>query len=189
VEAWQRSQLTDVTAKVVIYEAFFQGRLEIPKHLARTVHDLYFEPKYEEFRREPSGVYPIVHVCIERTGPHPPIQGYGQAGRIPGRPVLTIVLSLGALSAGPSPQVVQLALGDPCGRGTPAWAEERSYLHVSIVPTWANCGHARGASCIGESEATACLLRGPSCNVGTGANWSQPMSQRMSIAWLMGFGC
>ncbi len=27
VEAWQRSELTDVTAKVVIYEAFVQGRL------------------------------------------------------------------------------------------------------------------------------------------------------------------
>ena len=25
-------------------------RLEAPKHLARTVHDLDFEPKYEEFR-------------------------------------------------------------------------------------------------------------------------------------------
>jgi hypothetical protein len=50
VEAWQRSKMTDVTAKVVIYEAFVEGRLEAPKHLARTVHDLYFEPKYEEFR-------------------------------------------------------------------------------------------------------------------------------------------
>jgi len=26
-----------------------EGKLEAPKHLARTVHDLYFEP-YEEFR-------------------------------------------------------------------------------------------------------------------------------------------
>ena len=50
VEAWQRSELTDVTAKVVIYEAFVEGRLEAPKHLARSVHDLYFESKYEEFR-------------------------------------------------------------------------------------------------------------------------------------------
>jgi len=50
VEAWQRSELTDVTAKVVIYEAFVEGRLEAPKHLARSVHNLYFEPKYEEFR-------------------------------------------------------------------------------------------------------------------------------------------
>jgi hypothetical protein len=50
VEAWQSFELTDVTAKVVIYEAFVEGRLEAPKHLARTVHDLYFEPKYEEFK-------------------------------------------------------------------------------------------------------------------------------------------
>jgi hypothetical protein len=40
VEAWQRSELTDVTAKVVIYEAFVEGKLGTPKHLARTVHDL-----------------------------------------------------------------------------------------------------------------------------------------------------
>ena len=49
-ETWQRSELTDVTAKVVIYGAFVEGKLEAPKHLVRTVHDLYFEPKYEEFR-------------------------------------------------------------------------------------------------------------------------------------------
>jgi hypothetical protein len=49
VETWQRSELTDVTAKVVIYEAFVEGKLEASKHLARTVHYLYFEPKDEEF--------------------------------------------------------------------------------------------------------------------------------------------
>ena len=50
VEAWQRCELTDVTAKVVIYEAFGEGKLGVSRHLARTVHDLYFEPKHEEFR-------------------------------------------------------------------------------------------------------------------------------------------
>jgi hypothetical protein len=45
VEPWQRAELTDVTAKVVIYEAFVEAKLEAPKHLARTVHDLYFEPQ------------------------------------------------------------------------------------------------------------------------------------------------
>ena len=40
METWQRSELTDVTATVVIYEAFVEGRLEAPKHLARSVHDL-----------------------------------------------------------------------------------------------------------------------------------------------------
>ena len=34
----------------MIYEVFIEGRLEAPKHVARTVHDLYFQPKYEEFR-------------------------------------------------------------------------------------------------------------------------------------------
>jgi hypothetical protein len=32
VEAWQRSELTDVTAKAVIYEAFVESKLEAPKH-------------------------------------------------------------------------------------------------------------------------------------------------------------
>ena len=58
METWQRSELTDVTAKVVIYEAFVEGKLEAPKHLALTVHDLYLEPKYEDSDRERSGVFP-----------------------------------------------------------------------------------------------------------------------------------
>ena len=37
VEAWRRSELTDVTAKDLIYEAFVEGRLEAPKP-ARRVH-------------------------------------------------------------------------------------------------------------------------------------------------------
>ncbi len=44
VEAWQRSELTDVTAKVVIYEAFVEGRLEAPKHLARLERRLNSAP-------------------------------------------------------------------------------------------------------------------------------------------------
>ncbi len=35
---------------MVVYKAFVEGRLEAPKYLARSVHDLYFEPKHEEFR-------------------------------------------------------------------------------------------------------------------------------------------
>jgi hypothetical protein len=57
VEAWQKSELTDVTTKVIIYAAFVEGKLEASKHVARTVHDLYFELKYEESRRERSRVF------------------------------------------------------------------------------------------------------------------------------------
>jgi hypothetical protein len=42
VAGLRRPKQTDVTAKVVIYEGFVEGKLEAPKHLARTVHDLYF---------------------------------------------------------------------------------------------------------------------------------------------------
>jgi hypothetical protein len=34
LEAWQSSELTDVIAKVVIYEAFVEGKLEAPKQLS-----------------------------------------------------------------------------------------------------------------------------------------------------------
>jgi hypothetical protein len=39
------------TVKAVIYEAFVEGSLHVTKHRARTVHDLYFEPNCEEFKR------------------------------------------------------------------------------------------------------------------------------------------
>ncbi len=50
VEGWRESQLSDVTARLVIYRAFIESDLEVPKHLARPVHDLYFSPQYEEFQ-------------------------------------------------------------------------------------------------------------------------------------------
>lgn len=49
VERWQDSQLTDTTAKLIIYEAFIEGAMDIPRHLARPTHEAYFNPKHEEF--------------------------------------------------------------------------------------------------------------------------------------------
>ena len=50
VDAWRESQLSDATAKLIIYRAFIESDLEVPKHLARPVHDLYFQPQHEEFQ-------------------------------------------------------------------------------------------------------------------------------------------
>jgi hypothetical protein len=50
VELWRQSELTDVTAKMIIYQAFIESELEVPRHLARRVHDLYFDPQYDEFK-------------------------------------------------------------------------------------------------------------------------------------------
>jgi hypothetical protein len=63
VETWQRSKLTDVSVKLVIYQAFVEGKLETPKHLARWVLDLYFEPKYEEFKPRTFSYH--IHFCYE----------------------------------------------------------------------------------------------------------------------------
>jgi hypothetical protein len=49
VEAWKGTRLADESAKLVIYRAFVEGELDVPKHLARRVHDLYFNPKVDEF--------------------------------------------------------------------------------------------------------------------------------------------
>src|SRR4051794_5174412 len=49
VERWQASQLSDVSARMIIYRAFIEAELEAPRHLDRKVHDHYFNPKHEEF--------------------------------------------------------------------------------------------------------------------------------------------
>lgn len=49
VEAWKGTRIPDESAKLVIYGAFVQGELDVPKHLTQRVHDLYFNPQIEEF--------------------------------------------------------------------------------------------------------------------------------------------
>jgi hypothetical protein len=50
VEQWQSTQLSDSCAKLLIYQALIEGEAGFPKHLARRVHDLYFQPIHEEFQ-------------------------------------------------------------------------------------------------------------------------------------------
>ncbi len=46
----KEQQLPDATAKLIIYRAFVEGALDVPKHVARRrLHELYFEPQYPEF--------------------------------------------------------------------------------------------------------------------------------------------
>lgn len=49
VERWRGQQLSPEVAKLTIYRAFIEGDLEVPKHLARRVHELYFNPQHVEF--------------------------------------------------------------------------------------------------------------------------------------------
>ncbi len=49
VEAWKATRIPNEAAKLIIYRAFVEGQFDVPKHLARRVHDLYFNPQIEEF--------------------------------------------------------------------------------------------------------------------------------------------
>jgi len=88
--------------KVVIYEAFAKGKLEAPKHLARAVHDLYFEPKYEEFR--PRTIWSLSNAFTSAFKELDPIPQFKATARsIPGIPALTVVLTRGAPAGSPRP--------------------------------------------------------------------------------------
>jgi hypothetical protein len=50
IDAWREYSLPDSLARNVIYAAFIEDGLPIPKHLAKVVHRHYFEPDYPEFR-------------------------------------------------------------------------------------------------------------------------------------------
>jgi hypothetical protein len=44
VEQWRAMQLSTAASKLLIYQAFIEEETGFPKHLARRVHDLYFQP-------------------------------------------------------------------------------------------------------------------------------------------------
>jgi Domain of unknown function (DUF932) len=49
VESWRRMQITDAQAKLILYSAFVEGKLDAPKSLLADVHRLYFQPEYPDF--------------------------------------------------------------------------------------------------------------------------------------------
>jgi len=59
LEAWKVTRISDESAKLVIYRAFVQGELDVPKHLARRVHDLYFNPVPRQNSVRPSACFTV----------------------------------------------------------------------------------------------------------------------------------
>lgn len=43
------SKITDTQAKLILYSAFVDGKLDAPKSWLSDVHRHYFEPQYSEF--------------------------------------------------------------------------------------------------------------------------------------------
>jgi hypothetical protein len=82
VDRWRTSQLTDVTARLTIYRAFIEGELEVPRHLARRVHDLYFQPEHEEFN--PRTMWSLSNAFTSAFKELDPIPRYRATGKLAG---------------------------------------------------------------------------------------------------------
>ncbi|MGA2147317.1 MAG: DUF932 domain-containing protein [Bryobacteraceae bacterium] len=82
VERWRTSQLSDVSAKLLIYEAFIEGALEVPHHLDRRVHDLYFNPTVEEF--QPRTLWSLSNAFTSAFKELDPIPQYRATGKLAG---------------------------------------------------------------------------------------------------------
>jgi hypothetical protein len=57
LDVWRGFELSDTRAKSIIYDALVRGNVDAPKHLAASVDDFYFNPKYPEF--EPRTLYSL----------------------------------------------------------------------------------------------------------------------------------
>ena len=81
VDEWRAMQLSTAAAKLLIYQAFIEEESGFPKHLARRVHDLYFQPVHEEF--QPRTMWSLSNAftsAFKELEPIPAVQGDGEAG-------------------------------------------------------------------------------------------------------------
>jgi len=82
VDRWRDSQLSDVAARLIIYRAFVEGELEVPRHLARAVHGLYFNPEHEEFA--PRTIWSLSNAFTSAFKALDPIPQYKATGKLAG---------------------------------------------------------------------------------------------------------
>ena len=82
IEVWRERQLTEVAAKLLIYQAFIESELEVPRHLARAVHDLYFNPTVAEF--QPRTMWSMANAFTSAFKDLDPIPQYKATGKLAG---------------------------------------------------------------------------------------------------------
>jgi hypothetical protein len=82
VEEWQATELSDSSAKLLIYQAFIEDGQGFPKHLARRVYDLYFQPVHEEF--QPRTMWSLSNAFTSAFKELDPIPQYNATARLAG---------------------------------------------------------------------------------------------------------
>jgi hypothetical protein len=82
VQGWKQHQLTDGAAKNIIYDAFLDDDLALPRHLLRPVHEHYFNPQYPEF--QPRTVYSLTNAftsALKELDPVPQFKATAKLGK------------------------------------------------------------------------------------------------------------
>jgi hypothetical protein len=82
VERWKQFELTDVAARMFIYRAFIEAELDVPKHLDRKVHGLYFRPEIPEFA--PRTLWSLSNAFTSAFKELDPIPQYKATARLSG---------------------------------------------------------------------------------------------------------
>lgn len=82
IDVWKEFSVSDSMAKMMIYEAFIEGKLEAPRHLARTVHDHYFKPTHPDF--EPRNAWSLSNAFTAAFKNLAPISRFSATARLAG---------------------------------------------------------------------------------------------------------
>lgn len=72
--------LSDMEAKLVIYRAFIEGELDVPRHLGKDVHGNYFKPIYNDFA--PRTVWSLVNAMTGALQKLDAVQQYRATGKL-----------------------------------------------------------------------------------------------------------
>jgi hypothetical protein len=98
IEFFRGCDLSDQRAKLIIYEAFFGGQADLPKHLGAVVHEHYFEPKYPEF--EPRTLWSLENAFTSALKELEPVARLRYTGQL--APFLSEMPTIGLLAAAPA---------------------------------------------------------------------------------------
>lgn len=71
IDAWRNCDLSDITAKSIVYDAIIGGGIDAPKHIAKFVHQHYFAPAHQEF--QPRNLWSLTNAFTSAFGELDPV--------------------------------------------------------------------------------------------------------------------
>ena len=158
-----------------------RGQLEAPKHLARTVHDLYFEPKYENFVRERSGACRMHSLRRSRNSIPSRNSERQPSWANSSEAVFTVVLGLSVVPAGP-PLLIVLPFS--VGRRLTLSPDPFSLLQISESRTYLSRGgilEGRAGSSDAPLRSTGAASLRDKCCMDGGNGWAKRRTFHWSV--------